>query len=65
MLQVKNVSVLPCTLTNQMTITTFLSRQPCEHPHWLSQMATIRESVHCLCRDGTDVQYMQYLTKAK
>ena len=28
-----------------------LSRQPCEHPHWLSQMATIRESVDSLCRE--------------
>ena len=37
-LQVNNISVLLCTLTNQMTITTLLSRQPCEQSHWLSQI---------------------------
>ena len=37
-----NISVLLCTLTNQMTLQLSLSRQPCEQSHWLSQMLSTK-----------------------
>ena len=39
-----------------------------EIPQWktnLQQILALLESVHFLCRDGADTQYMQYLTKSQ
>ena len=33
--------------------------------HNLANLASIRESVDSLCRDGANVQYMQYLRKSR
>ena len=39
---------------------------PCHHTYHTHGMCiNIRESVESLCRDGADVQYMQYLSKSR